>query len=237
VYAITLQPSPSYTILKSFQRPGPSLAHGWYPDGSLWVAANGNLFGVTEEGGQYQQGTVFRLGPSAVQWVESPLYSFKGPRHQDGSQPVYGLIADSQGNLYGTASGGTEECGSGGCGVVFRLSPDGNGTWTEKVLYAFHGGIDGDSPFCSLAMDNLGNLYGTTLVGGYQPGYLGFGTVFKLTPQPGDQWTESVLYRFTGGADGNQPFGGVVIDSAGNLYGTTQTGGSMNSGTVWEVTP
>ena len=237
VYAVTLQPSPSYTILKSFQVPGPTLFYGWYPDGSLWVDSSGNLFGVTEAGGRYQEGTIFKLAPGAIQWVESPLYSFKGFRHQDGSEPFYGLIADSQGNLYGTtSSGGSGEC-NGGCGVVFRLSHDGNGGWTEKVLYAFQGGIDGEAPFCNVTFDSAGNLYGTTYAGGYRPGYFGFGTVFKLTPQAGDQWTETVLHRFSGGLDGAAPNGGVVIDSVGNLYGTTQLGGTLNLGTVWEVTP
>lgn len=236
VYGITLQPSVTYSILKSFQFPGPNLSYGWYPDGSIALDSSGRLYGVTESGGFNLQGTVFRLAASAQRWVETPLYSFKGYLGQDGSGPFYGLVADSQGNLYGTApAGGNGSC-SFGCGVVFRLSPNGNG-WTEKVLYNFQGGTDGEQPFCNLTFDRFGNIYGTTTAGGSQVGLFGYGTVFKLTPGAGDQWTETVLHHFTGGLDGATPNGGVVMDSSGNLYGTAQLGGSFGLGTVWEVTP
>ena len=237
VFAINLQPTPTETLLYGFGA-GPSAQDGASPNGPLWRDTSGNLYGLTEEGGLYQEGTAFRLTKTGATWAQTPLYSFKGARHQDGGGPAYGLIADSEGNLYGTASsGGNGPCGSGGCGVVFELSPPSNGSWTERVLYNFQGGNDGETPFCNLVFDHAGNLYGTTLQGGYRPGYLGYGTVFKLTPGTGGQWTETVLYRFTGGVDGADPYGGVVLDSAGNLYGTTQEGGSLAAGTVWEVTP
>jgi uncharacterized repeat protein (TIGR03803 family) len=142
------------------------------------------------------------------------LHSFGGTG--DGIFPVDGLIADSSGNLYGTTpTGGLPGCGlSGGCGVVFKLSPSG----TETVLYSFKGGSDGAFPQGPLIADSSGNLYGT--------GTSGNGLVFKLSPGG----TETVLHSFTSG-DGLLPRHGLIADSSGNLYGTTsEGGGSVCSG-------
>ena len=119
-------------------------------------------------------------------------------------------------------------------GTVFKLTPQSNGSWSESVLYSFQGGNDALSPNSSLTFDAAGALYGTA--GG---GASGQGTVFKLTPSLGGQWTESVVYAFTGGLDGGLPFGGVTIDSSGNLYGTASVGGTLgqSGGVAFEITP
>jgi len=140
----------------------------------------------------------------------------------DGGLPSAGLIRDSEGNLYGTARDG----GASNDGTVFKLTKNGK----FKVLYSFVGSPkDGAQPVASLVMDKQGNLYGTT----FQGGAYGYGTVFKLSPTG----TESVLYSFTGGADGSEPVASLVMDKQGNLYGTTPDGGAYSHGTVFKVVP
>jgi uncharacterized repeat protein (TIGR03803 family) len=163
---------------------------------------------------------------------EKVLYRFAGG--SDGNGPG-GLIMDAAGNLYGSAGGGVGTC-TGGCGVIFELSPNSNGRWTETVLYTFQGPGDGDGP-SDLVMDSSGNLYGTTYLGGdlgCNPTY-GCGTVFKLSPNSGGGWTKTVLYSFMDGDDGALPLAGLTFDGAGILYGTTVLGGSNGSGTVFEL--
>jgi uncharacterized repeat protein (TIGR03803 family) len=144
-----------------------------------------------------------------------------------------GLIADASGNLYGTASrGGTNDYG-----VVFEFRPpaEPGGPWTETVLYSFQNGADGCEPSGGLRFDSEGNLYGTTGYGGPQ----GAGAVFELSPPSlaGGAWTETTLHTFQNGSDGAVPVPGVVLDSSGNLYGTTYYGGSANVGVVFELSP
>ena len=153
------------------------------------------------------------------------LYSFTGGT--DGKQPFADLTFDGAGNLYGTTAYGGSfgvNCGSPGCGVVFKLTPNKDGNWTESVLYSFTGGADGKSPSAGLVFDVAGNLYGTTLRGGNCGGD-GCGVVFKLVPKSDGSWTESVLHSFTGGKDGFGPQADLIFDAAGNLYGTTADGG------------
>jgi uncharacterized repeat protein (TIGR03803 family) len=178
------------------------------------------------------------LAPGA--WAASTykiLHAFK--RSSGGQGPGGNLISDAAGNLYGTTSlGGSSSCGYfGGCGVVFKLAPNPDGTWTEHVLHRFTG-TDGDSPGTGVILDAAGNLYGTTFYGGPSscPYYNCIGTVFKLMPNPDGTWTEHVLYSFTGGTDGSNPAAGVILDAAGNLYGTTFYGGS-DSGIVFKLMP
>ena len=169
-----------------------------------------------------------------MNWTAITLISFDGA---DGNGPYAGLIFDKAGNLYGTTSSG----GTTPAGTVFELSPNGNGTWTETVLYSFRGGRDGNSPMAGLVFDEAGNLYGTTLYGGSHREQrcrpTGCGTVFELSPATGGGWTETVLYRFSGGKDGNGPLAGLVLDKDGNLYGTTATGGLCkgNCGVVFKL--
>jgi len=214
---------------------------------TLIFDAAGNLYGTTQLGGGFGDGTVFKLTPNSDgSWTESVLYSFTGGA--DGRQPLYGgVIFDATGNLYGTASGGGDlACNApSGCGVVFKLTLNSHGSWTESVLYSFTGGADGQSPSdVGVIFDATGNLYGTASGGGdlacNAPS--GCGVVFKLTPNSHGSWTESVLYSFTGGADGAYPASGLVFDSAGSLYGTTPSGGNLSDcingcGVVFKLTP
>ncbi|HEY3778600.1 MAG TPA: choice-of-anchor tandem repeat GloVer-containing protein [Rhizomicrobium sp.] len=199
------------------------------PVASLIRDAAGNLYGTTEYGGTSGFGTVFRFAPDGTETV---LYSFAGG--EDGAYPAAALIMDGSGNFYGTTvGGGNGGCEGEGCGTVFKLAPDG----TETVLHAFAGGSDGSGPAAGLIMDISGDLYGTTAAGGGTGCYsYGCGTVFKLAPDG----AETVLYAFQGGSDGGNPSAGLIADKSGNLYGTTQyggTGGIVSAGTVFEVTP
>jgi hypothetical protein len=213
-------------------------SNGGIPDG-LIADASGNLYGVNavDGGGTCGGGgcgTIYRLSPSSSGgWEMTVLYAFTGG--SDGGGPWGGLTFDAAGNLYGsTYAGGNLATGcntsSGpGCGVVFKLSPTGSGPWDETVLYTFTGLADGGYPNSDLAFDSAGNLYGTTLGGGKSNSNCDFyglcGVVFKLSPTVSGPWSESVLYSFSGGADGATPAAGVIVDSAGNLYGTTEYGG------------
>jgi uncharacterized repeat protein (TIGR03803 family) len=186
-------------------------------------------------------------GVSAFAQTESVLYAFQGGN--DAAQPQASLVADSAGNLYGTAPfGGSALCNSYNlCGAVFRLSRATNlgGTWNETVIYNFQGGSDGSIPVDGLIFDKSGNLYGTTESGG--SGVCGCGTVFKLSPPAisGGSWTKTVLYSFTGGtSDGRNPMASLVFDAKGNLYGTTEYGGNAfcdgypgSCGTVFQLSP
>jgi uncharacterized repeat protein (TIGR03803 family) len=207
---------------------------GVYPVAGMIFDKAGNLFGTTAGGGDSNHGTVFELTPPAAGktgWIEQVLYSFAGSENAgpDGADPDADLIFDKAGNLYGTTNGG----GTHGRGTVFELMPPAAGQtgWTEQVLHSFGGHNDGTNPDAGLIFDEAGNLYGTT----------GFnGTVFELMPPATRQtgWTEQVLHRFTGrGGDGASPYAGLIFDGAGNLYGTTVSGGGFNQGTVFELTP
>jgi len=143
--------------------------------------------------------------------------------------PVAGLVADPLGNLYGTTLSG----GSNGAGTVFELAPNDHGGWTETVLHSFNY-ADGANPRSSLVFDSAGNLYGTTADGGAS----GAGTVFKLVLDSHGAWNETILHSFTfNGVDGFYPYAGLISDSAGNLFGTTQSGGASGDGTVFELAP
>jgi len=199
--------------------------------------ASGNLYGTTYSGGSSNAGTVFKLTPNKLRpgWNETILYSFSGTPYgsgSDGANPYAGLVLDAAANLYGTTLFGGPAAG----GTVFQLSPNPDGSWTESILYVFQGGADGNNPYGGVVFDQAGNLYGTTVSGG--PG--SHGTVFKLSPAPGRSWRKTLLYGFLGRQDGGWPGAGVVLDSAGNIYGTAVMGGSgglENGGVVWEIAP
>jgi uncharacterized repeat protein (TIGR03803 family) len=191
---------------------------GAIPGAGLVRDGEGNLYGTTQYGGYYGQGSVFMLDRTRKETV---LYSFSGGA--DGGQPLLGyLVQDAEGNVYGTTQFG----GTYGQGTVFKLGRDGN----ETVLYSFNGGTDGAYPYASLVRDGEGNLYGTT----NQGGAFGNGTVFKL-----DKYgNETLLHTFTGvGADGASPFADLLRDGKGNLYGTTFFGGASGHGIVFMITP
>jgi uncharacterized repeat protein (TIGR03803 family) len=204
------------TVLYSFTG-GADGGNPW--DGVVRDSA-GNLYGTTINGGTSGFGTVFKVDTTGKKTV---LHSFT--ELGDGGKPYAGLLRDSAGNLYGTTSAG----GLSGVGTVFKLDSTGN----ETVLYSFCSQSqceDGETPIAGLAMDSAGNLYGTTLLGGF---YLYYGVVFKLDPTG----KETVLHSFGGALDGGSPYSGVALDSAGNLYGTTPGYGADGFGTVFEITP
>ncbi|MGH8211800.1 MAG: choice-of-anchor tandem repeat GloVer-containing protein [Rhodanobacteraceae bacterium] len=174
----------------------------------------GNLYGVTTNGGDDNDGTVFEI---AADGKVTTLYSFKGG--SDGAYPYSELIRDGQGNLYGTTNRG----GTGDNGTIFKIAPDG----TETVLHRFNGSVDGGNPVAGLVMDGAGNFYGAA-----QAGPFGNGNVFRMSPN-GDL---TVLYNFHG-YDGSDPWGTLIMDPEGNLYGTTLGGGAYRRGTVFELSP
>jgi uncharacterized repeat protein (TIGR03803 family) len=186
---------------------------GGYPTSGVILDAAGNLYGTTFAGGAYNAGTVFELTPHNGTWTEKVLHSFTGGN--DGTGPEAGLVIDAHG------------------GMVFELIPN-NGTWTEKALHWFkERGKGGSNPDSSLVLDKSGNVYGTTPYGGIYD----HGTVFELIPGNGF-WMEKVLHNFnTKSRGGYPPTAGVILDSSGNIYGTTSGGGTYNGGTAFELTP
>jgi uncharacterized repeat protein (TIGR03803 family) len=207
----------AFTILRRFN-PGGAL-----PRAGLYLES-GTFYGTSAgDDVALSGGAVFEHG------VALPLYNFTGGT--DGSQPLGGVIGDGLGNLYGTTSSGGSGYFGEGNGVVFELNI---ATKAETVLHTFTGVPDGAVPTASLAWDSLGNLYGTTSLGGT----FGFGTVFELTKPatPGGPWTEVILYNFTGGADGANPFAGVLVDSNNNVWGAASAGGS-GFGTLFIIAP
>ncbi len=202
---------------------------GGLPNAAVIFDASGNLYSSARQGGEYGYGVVYQLTPNSDgTWFESVLYSFTAG--SDGGYPWMGLIFDTAGNLYST----TREGGAYGDGVVYELTPNSDGTWTESVLYSFSGGTDGANPcFGNLIFDAAGNLYGVT--GGWDGGSKG--TVFELTPNSDGTWTENVLHSFQGGKDGARTVGALTFDQAGSLYGATYKGGKYGEGTVFKLTP
>jgi uncharacterized repeat protein (TIGR03803 family) len=209
-----LTPSRTETILHSFEKNG---IDGVNPVAGL-VLYKGNLYGTTEYGGAYGYGTVFELTPLGTETI---LHSFD-VNGTDGAYPVAGLVV-YQGNLYGTTANG----GTYGDGTVFEVTLSG----TETILHSFdNNDIDGINPYAGLVVYK-GNLYGTTVSGGGTGSAAGI--VFEMTLSG----TETILRTFGGSPDGAFPWGGVVFDESGNLYGTTFSGGANGVGTVFELTP
>ena len=201
---------------------------GAYVQSSALLPLGGSLYGVAEFGGADNHGIVFKLTNSNGTWDETVLYSFTGGA--DGSYPIGALIADKAGNLYGVTDAG----GSQNAGVVFELS-NSAGTWEQTVLHNFGSGFDGANPQGPLVFDPHGNLFGTTVIGGGLNG----GTVYEMTPANG-VWNETVLHSFGGTNDGYLAYGGLTLDAKGNVYGTTQAGGShpcigLGCGIVFEL--
>ncbi|HEY0795461.1 MAG TPA: choice-of-anchor tandem repeat GloVer-containing protein [Acidisarcina sp.] len=222
-----LDPANKETVLYSFTGGadgGPGLFTGV---SGLVRDQAGNLYGTTAGGGAFGQGVAFKVDPTGKETV---LYSFTGGA--DGGQPYTELFMDQQGNLYGTtpAGGDLKVCGF-GCGVVFKVDPAGK----ETVLHTFTGGADGADPAAPVLLDKQGNLFGTTALGGEYGHYQVFGVLFELDTKGKFR----VLHDFSYGipspfSDGVSPEGGLVQDSAGNLYGTTTFGGTRDNGVVFE---
>jgi len=241
-YAEAQPLAPGFTTLHEFKG---SPADGGNPWANLAIGGSGVLYGTTFYGGSSLGGTVFSLTPPESPggaWTEAVLYNFAGDGAAYG--PTDLVIGGEPGGypvLYGVTQGGVGEKGGGPCcGTVFSLTPPAPGTgpaWTYKTLFLFNN-TDGYGPK-GIAFANGGVLYGTTGSGGASND----GTVFSLSPPATSQapWTEAVLYSFTGGSDGGDPFAGVAIgqDPSGQpmLYGTTAHGGINNNGTVFSLTP
>ena len=205
--------------------------NGLEPMARVVVGPDGALYGTTQGGGAFGAGTVFRLTPPpnlchavSCPWRETLVHEFNG---SDGNEPSAEVVFDPAGNMYGTTQFG----GSHGEGVAYKLTRSGN-SWTYGVIYNFAGGSDASWIYAGLSRDAAGDLYGTS----YNGGISNQGTVFELTPS-GDSWQETVLHRFAL-ADGIAPYGGVIVDPSGNLFGGTPIGGGMNcGGTTFELTP
>lgn len=212
---------------------------GKNPYGGVTIDAKGNLYGTTAAGGTGGTcvgdgcGTVFMLTRSGKSWTYSILYSFQGGK--DGWDPGGGVIFDPQGNLYGTTSdgGSARGCHGQGCGTVYQLSTLKGGQWKETVIHKFTDGKDGSRGSLGLLLiDNAGNLYGVAELGGAHQA----GTVFKLTPASGGKWTISTIDAFKGMPHPGFPYGGLISDPTGNLYGTTNFGGKNGDGSVFRLT-
>jgi len=235
VYELSPQPNGSWTetILHVFGGSGDAGT----PFGGITLDSHGNLFGAVTSGGTNGVGAIYELSPNGNgQWTETILHSLS---LADGTFPESPLTFDSSGNLYGSTlnEGGAFRYG----GTVFQLAPESGGSWTFTVVHAFGKGTDGYDPTPGVTVDAKGNVYGTTLYGGsgcYADGYGGCGIVFELSPQASGRWNETILHAFESASDGSQSNAGLIIDSAGHLYGTTYYGGSrFGFGTVFEILP
>lgn len=210
-----LTPSGEVRTLHSFDKYN---GDGADPQAAVVLDTQGNLYGTTTSGGAYfYEGVAFKLAPSGEETI---LYNFG--RGGGGARPEAGLVLDAEGNLYGTTFQGGDHSG----GTVFQLTPSGQ----ETVLYSFGAGVgDGADPYAGVTFDTKGNLYGTTYYGGaYQRG-----TVFMLTPSGREITLHSFNYA---GGDGTYSYATPVMDSQGNLYGTTQDGGAFGAGTIFKIT-
>jgi uncharacterized repeat protein (TIGR03803 family) len=207
---------------------------GLDPQGGLVFDAEGNLYGTTGYGGEGGGGTVFELSPVENDWKGTLLYSFPGSiAGPDGDSPVGGLVSDRDGNLYGVTKLG----GANGYGAVFELARQSGGGYEEEIIFSFNLS-DGYQPTSGLAIDQLGNLYGTTSAGGdvnicY---YVGCGIVFQLTKDRNGSWNENVLHEMNG-SDGTYAVGPVAFDSLGNLYAAAESGGILGMGSIFMLAP
>lgn len=218
---------------------------GEYPVGGVVLDETGNLYGATVYGGDTKVcngngcGTIYELIHSSSGWTKQELYRFKGSG--DGANPESEPTIDVAGNLYGTTYQQGLEAGGecpGGCGTVFKLSPTASIPWTETILHHFTG-RDGSNPTEPVTLDAAGNVYVATTNGGNTeqncPSAYGCGTVVELLAS--SNWAEKVLYSFSGSTDGWTPSSNLLIDSAGNVYGTTYSGGSGHWGEIFELSP
>ncbi|MGA8384062.1 MAG: choice-of-anchor tandem repeat GloVer-containing protein, partial [Candidatus Cybelea sp.] len=223
----------SFTILYDFT----GGKDGGLPQGGLMFGRDGTLYGTANVGGRYGKfgdGVLFQLKAAKGHWTEKVLHDFG--RGNDGRNPHGGLEADGKGNLYGTTANG----GKYFSGTVYDLSLSSK---AETVLYNFSGGEDGGTPLAGLTIDHADRLYGTTNYGGYFSYYCqaGCGTVFEVSPPAtrSDHWNYAVIHEFVGGVpgDGALPLDPLLLDGAGNLYGTTFLNQGAGGGTAFELTP
>jgi uncharacterized repeat protein (TIGR03803 family) len=206
------------TVLYSFTSTGSA---GIWPNLTLAFDSAGNLYGTTTN-------AVFKLTPnSSGGWTSKTLHVFRGI--PDGATPAGGVVLDAAGNIYGLTTGG----GRGNGGTAYELVRSATGQYTEKILHHFGLDQDGHTLFGTPILDAAGNLFGTTQLGGTNNA----GTVFELIATALGPWTEKILYSFSLNGDGTSPMVGVIFDGAGNLYGTTGSGGANSGGTVYQLSP
>jgi uncharacterized repeat protein (TIGR03803 family) len=223
-----------YKTLYTFKGP---TADGRNPYGQLIFDHAGNLYGVTGSGGSGSGcnagcGIAFELSTTNGRWKERVLYNFS-TSNTEGISPAGPLLLDAKGNLYGTTNGGGDPVCQ--CGEVYQLTRTG-ATWTQNVLLTFVNGNNGQDPIPGLLMDEAGNIYGAA--GGNGAGIVtgcDCGTIFELSPNSGGTWTETVIYQFTFGRDGAFPSGPLTMDSVGNIYGATNSGGVYGFGTIFKL--
>ena len=218
----------THTVLYNFT----GGADGGEPYKGVTLDAQGNLYGtaVTGGGGSCEGGcgVVYKLTNSGGVWTQSVIHAFTGGN--DGSGPGSPVAFDKHGNLYGTTPTG----GAKGFGVIYQMKPGANGAWNLSVIHTFTGGTDGLGGSASrLLVDAAGNIYGVNTVGGAN----GFGNVYELTPRGAGKWQLTTLYSFRDQPDGASPYGGVIFDRSGDLYGTTYYAGANDVGTVYKLTP
>jgi uncharacterized repeat protein (TIGR03803 family) len=230
VFEFSPQPNGSWkeTVLYSF-----NYSNGVSgPIAGVIFDSRGNLYGPGYFGGSAGFGGVYELSPQANgSWTYTVVYNFTSANN---GPPYSRLTFDADGNLYGTAN----QAGPLFVGEVFKLTPASSGQWKETTIHTFNSGSDGAYPGGTLVFDAKGNLYGTTANGGLGCSKSLCGTVFKLTPQSGGTWKETILHQFESATDGSQPQQGLLLDSSGNLYGTTfYGGGRYGYGAVFKITP
>ena len=229
VYRLSPKKGEGWTekVIYTFSATG---ADGTAPSAGMTIAADGTMYSTTPDGGAFGAGTVFSLKKASKGWKQTVIHSLDGS--SDGGFPYEGLMMDAAGNLYGAAPTG----GAGEQGVIYRLSHTKQG-WVDTVLYGFTG-QNGDGAglyWIDLISDTSGNIYGATSFGGTN----GTGTVWELVYSKSKKtYSENILYEFgaSGSGDGNNPYGGLAMDSKGNLYGTTLYGGSSNLGAFYKLT-
>ena len=226
-----LTPSGKHTVLYSFN----GGTDGSEPYKGVALDAAGNLYGTTVAGGDTSCdggcGVVYKLTKSGGTWTQSVIHAFTGGA--DGSGAGSPLVFDKHGNIYGmTPAGGGTGCFGLGCGVVFRLEPDWTGNWHLRVLHTFTGGTDGFGGSAGrLLIGHAGHLYGVATGGGAN----GQGVAFELTPTPTGEWQFQTIYAFNVQPDAGSPYGGLISDKFGNLYGTTYFGGTNGLGSVYKL--
>lgn len=223
-----LTPSGTHTVLYNFT----GGLDGSEPYGGVTLDAQGNLYGTTVTGGtggpcEGGCGVAYQLTNDGGTWTETVLHNFTGGN--DGSGPGAGLTLDAMGNLYGMTPTG----GAFGVGTIYQLHPNQDGTWRFKVVHAFTGGDDGSSGSKGrMIFDEAGHLYGAATVGGAN----GAGVVFELR-RSRTGWALKTLYSFKGQPDAGFPYGGLIFDQSGNLYGTTYYDGANDLGAVYQLHP
>jgi uncharacterized repeat protein (TIGR03803 family) len=213
----------TYSIIYQFEN---ASREPYQPAGPLTMDSAGDIYGTSQGGGLYGYGSVYKLSFSSGAWVATVLYNFTSDYGYYYPGP-FGVVLGPSGNLYGT----TNQDGEFGFGTIYELTPTA-GYWNHTLLYTFTGGSDG-ADSSGVTIGPSGALYGTADGGGI----FGYGTVFKLAQGANGKWTFSVLHSFKNGSDGGYPYGGVILDSLGNLYGTAITGGADNDGVAYKIVP